>query len=295
MKGCDDYGATIQLYLDAELSGQDREDFRAHLAKCETCHAELEAGKSLSALLHRSRPLYLAPDALRGRLMKAAESFTPTKTYAPLRLRKRIVTELARPLLTSSRRVHHWGALLATILLVAVSILLLPDILRQWRADGYIETAVAAHRSFLDGSLPLEIQSGSPAEVTAWFTGKVPFTFRLPDSAGESGHGQVYRLTGGRLVQYGGKYAALIGYQMQQQKISLLVASSSSAAAAGGEELLSGGIVFHYSKQSGFNVITWSKHGLTYALVSSLPGSGRQSCLVCHQNLDDGSHFSEHR
>ena len=71
----------------------------------------------------------------------------------------------------------------------------------------------------------------------------------------------------------------MVAYQMQQQKISLLISSSQPAVAAGGDEVPSGGIVFHYSKQAGVNVITWSTHGLTYALVSSLAGSGRQHAL----------------
>jgi hypothetical protein len=126
--------------------------------------------------------------------------------------------------------------------------------------------------------------------VTAWFAGKVPFTFRLPSSAEESEHQQLYRLTGGRLVNYKGGCAALVAYQMQRQKVSLLVSSSRSAVAAGGGEVLSAGILFHYRKQASFNVITWSNLGLTYALVSSLPGSGRQSCLVCHQNMAAFAH-----
>lgn len=96
-------------------------------------------------------------------------------------------------------------------------------------------------------------------------------------------------------MNYKGGHAALVGYQMQQQKISLLVASSTSAVAAGGEEVPSGGIVFHYNKRASFNVIIWSNHGLTYALVSSLPGSGRQSCLVCHQDMAEGAHFNAQR
>ncbi len=78
----------------------------------------------------------------------------------------------------------------------------------------------------------------------------------------------------------------LVAYQAKQQKISLLVTSSHAAVAAGGEEVDSGGIAFHYSKQGIFNTIAWSNHGLTYALVSSLPGSGRQSCLVCHESME---------
>jgi mycothiol system anti-sigma-R factor len=288
MKGCDDYSATIQIYLDWELSGQDLEDFPPHLEECEACRTELEAEERLSSLLHRSRPLYSAPDALRARVLQAADSFSPTTTHAAVRITKRIATGLAWPLQAAGRGAHKWGALVATILLVAAGLLPLPGIMRRPRANSYIEAAVAAHRSFLNGSLPLEVQSDLPSVVTAWFAGKVPFTFRLPSSPEDLEHQQIYRLTGGRLVNYKNGYAALIAYQMKLQKITLLVSSSKSAVAAGGQEVLSGGITFHYRKQASFNVITWSNLGLTYALVSSLPGSGRQSCLVCHQNMADG-------
>jgi anti-sigma factor (TIGR02949 family) len=274
MKGCDEYSATIQLYLDRELSDQDLEAFRAHLERCTGCGMELEAEERLSALLRRSRPLYCAPDALRARVRKAVES---------------------SPSITTRAHVSSCFAFVAALLLVAASSLLVPAFLMQSNAASYIETAIAAHRSFLNGSLPLEIQSGSPNVITAWFAGKVPFAFRLPNSAENPGHQQVYRLSGGRLVNYKGGYAALVAYQMQQQKISLLVSASSSAAAAGGEEVTSGGVIFHYSKKANFNIITWSNHGLTYALVSSLPGSGRQSCMVCHQDIPDGERFSAHR
>ena len=295
MKGCDDCSATIQLYLDRELSGQDLDVFRVHLKGCQACRAELEAEEKLSVLLHRSRPLYPAPDALRARVMQAAKSSRSTTAAAPFRRNKRIAKILGRLLQGAGRGTHTWGALAATILLVAASLLLVPRFLRQVSADGYIETAVAAHRSFLSGSLPLEVQSESPSLVAAWFAGKVPFTFRLPSSAEEVKHQRAYQLTGGRLVNYKGGYAALVAYQMQRWKISLLVSSSRSAVAAGGEQIPSGGIIFHYSRQANFNVITWSNHGLTYALVSSLPGSGRQSCMVCHEDIPNGDRFSAHR
>jgi mycothiol system anti-sigma-R factor len=79
MKVCDDYSATIQIYLDWKLSGQNLEDFPPHLEQCEACRTELEAEERLSALLHRSRPLYSAPDGLRARVMRA-ESFPSTTT-----------------------------------------------------------------------------------------------------------------------------------------------------------------------------------------------------------------------
>jgi mycothiol system anti-sigma-R factor len=295
MKDCGDYGANIELYLDKELSGRELEAFRAHLEECEVCRAELKVEEELSGLLHRSRPLYSAPEALRARVLQITAESLPSSSYAPPRLRKRILKVLARPLQSASRSVHHWPVLIAAILLVVAGLVPVPGILRQVNAKSYIGAAVAAHRSSLNGSLPLEVQSESPSVVTAWFAGKVPFNFRLPSSTGEPGHEQLYRLTGGRLVNYKGGYAALVSYQMQQQTISLLVASDKSAVAAGGEEVPSGGIVFHYTKQATFTVITWSAHGLTYALVSSLPGSGRRSCMVCHQNMANGDRFNARR
>jgi hypothetical protein len=80
---------------------------------------------------------------------------------------------------------------------------------------------------------------------------------------------------------------------MKNDRISLLVASSTSAEAYGGEEIISRGLTFHYHTKAGFNVITWTTHGLTYALVSGLHSSARQSCLVCHQNMADKGEFRE--
>jgi anti-sigma factor (TIGR02949 family) len=89
MKGCDDYSETIQLYLGGELSSRGLDDFRAHLKECEACRMELEAEERLSVRLHRSRPLYFAPDALRAQVMKAIESCTSiaSRTHASNRLR----------------------------------------------------------------------------------------------------------------------------------------------------------------------------------------------------------------
>ncbi len=289
MKGCGDNSSAIQLYLDKELSGRELEEFLTHLEGCVACQAELEEEKELAGLLHRTRPLYTAPDALRAAVMRRMEAASSSASNAPPRLRRRVLNLLTQP--SGGGILQHWPALLAAVVLIVAGLLPVPGVLRRANANSYIEAAVAAHRGSLDGSLPLEIKTESPRVVTAWFSGKVPFNFRLPSAADEPGHEQLYRLTGGRLVNYKDGYAALVSYQMQRQTISLLVSSSKSAVSAGGEEVRSGGITFHYSKHASFAVVTWSNHGLTYALVSSLPDSGRQSCLVCHQNMAGGDHF----
>jgi anti-sigma factor RsiW len=181
MKECGgDYGATIELYLDKELIGPDLEEFRAHLEACAACRLELELREELVHLLHRSRPLYSAPDALRRQVMQTTELFPSSTPYAPPHLRKRVLKILARPVQYAGGGLPRWPMLVAAVLLVAAGLLPIPGILQQASANIYIEAAVAAHRSSLNGSLTLEIKSESPSAVTAWFAGKVPSTFDFP-------------------------------------------------------------------------------------------------------------------
>src|ERR1700688_1275989 len=136
MRDCSaDYGATIELYLDKELSGPDLEEFRAHLKGCEACRAELAAAQELSSLLHRSRPLYSAPDALRDRVMRTTQLVPSSAPYAPPRLRKRLLKLLAQPLQSAGRGVPRWPVFVAAILLV-VALLPVPGILRQANANS---------------------------------------------------------------------------------------------------------------------------------------------------------------
>jgi anti-sigma factor RsiW len=186
----------------------------------------------------------------------------------------------------------RWKQLVAAGVVTILVLLFIPPAIQRVRANAFVETAAATHRSYLEGNLPMEIRTSSPAEVTAWFAGKVPFHFQLPESQQTASGQQVYRLVGSRLVNFKGTYAALTTYELKEQKISLLVVSDTSARAEGGEEVPSGRLTFHDRTVGGFKVITWSNHGLTYALVSSLPGSARQSCLVCHQDMADHLKYS---
>jgi hypothetical protein len=68
MRGFDDRDS-IHLYFDGEMIGQELKLFRHHLIGCEACQAELKVITELSRLLHRSRPLYSAPNSPRNQLI----------------------------------------------------------------------------------------------------------------------------------------------------------------------------------------------------------------------------------
>ena len=292
MNACDEIRLKALRYLDNRLQGQELDDFRAHLEVCSNCRANVEAERALLQLLHRSRPLSSAPPALRARVAAEVERHNASVGVGENfyeRLSRIVGSGFADP----ARRVARLRLLAATLAVAALVLAFVPSAVRQVRAANYVEMAVTTHRAYLDGNLALGIRSSSLERVTSWFTGKVPFQFRLPQSNPDSI--PTYQLAGASLVNYRGSPTALVVYEKQKARISLLVASSQSATVAGGDEVRSGALTFHYRTERGFKVITWSSHGLAYALVSSVSGSARESCMVCHQNMADSQNFQSNR
>jgi anti-sigma factor RsiW len=290
MDSCDEIVVKTLRYLDNDLQGQELEEFRAHLLFCAYCRAHLESEKALSQTLHRSRPLYSAPATLRARVSALAiQHSVPDRVEG--QVDRRLLGILGKRLSDAPDRILRWRILVPAAVVLALCLAVVPNIERNVQAASYVETAAATHRSYLVGNLQPGLQSNSPEAVTAWFSGKVPFEFRLPAAESTPDGNPIYRLTGATLVNYKGSPAALVTYETQKDKISLLVDSSRSAVVAGGDEVRSGKLTFHYFDNSGFRVITWADHGLAYALVSSVSGPAGASCLVCHQNLADRSNF----
>jgi len=285
MNPCDD-AVNILRYLDNEFSGRELETFRAHLQSCPTCKARLEEERAFSTVLHRSRPLYQAPEQLRSQVSEILKQH-PAAGNAE-RIYLQLLRILQRPFPNRWPYLPSWGVLVTALMVASLFLSFVPGVVRRVHAASYVETAIAVHRSYLNGSLDPQIQSDSPTLVSAWFAGKVPFDFRLPTARDSN---PVYRLAGARVISYRERDAALVIYETQGEKISLLVASNKYATIAGGDEVRSGNLVFHYFSREKFKVITWSNHGLSYALVSSLSASARQSCLVCHQNMADRDVF----
>lgn len=292
MNPCDEYLAKTLRYLENDLKGHELEDFRSHVQSCADCQASLEGEKALLQTLRRTRPLYPAPAGLHDRVAAAVIENAADRVQGRIDQKPhRIFGErLARAL----ERLSSWRILAPATVVTALCLALVPDIVRNVQAASYVETAVETHRSYLDGRLPSGLQTTSPEAVTSWFAGKVPFDFRVPTPESVLENNPAYQLTGAALVNYKAKPAALVTYKTQNDKISLLAVSSASAVIAGGNEVHFGSLTFHYQNESGFRVITWTNHGLSYALVSSVSGPARASCLVCHQNMADGESFKVH-
>jgi anti-sigma factor RsiW len=290
MNACNHHKNNMLRYIDHELTGRELEELSAHLRSCADCRAQLGEEQALSRLLRQSRPLYSSPAELRGRVSLLLNQ-SPVRNRPAGSLHARVEQSLRQLRVEALRWIPRWRVLAAAILTITICLVLVPHVTREVRAASYVETAVSTHQSYLGGDLPLGIRSDSPTVVTAWLAGKLPFDLRLPTSQIDAGT-PAYRLTGAGLVSYKGCQAAVITYEGSHNgKISLLVASSKYAVVAGGDEVNSAGLTFHYRSQTGFKVITWSNHGLSYALVSAISGSARESCMVCHENMPDKKNF----
>ena len=151
----------------------------------------------------------------------------------------------------------------------------------------FAELAVATHQEYVQGRLALDVHSDSQQRINQWFEGKTQFAVAVPVSPAVPGEERPYHLKGARVVQVGGKAAAYITYQMQAGPVSLVVAPDSVAVASGGTQLDFKKVSFHYSVVEGYKVVTWSVHGLTYALVSQEGNRTQRSCMVCHSAMRD--------
>lgn len=269
---CDEFWIQIALYLDEELSEEEKLILEAHLRDCHACREAFEYERHWLRVVRATRPLYRAPAGLRVRIQRMLEQ-TAQAGWPHIRKSRRFF--IAR---------HYLGLGLATLVL---AILLAAHVITRQASSEFVQLAIESHQRYLDGRLPLELKAPSPQTVSAWFQGKVPFQFTLPNYQEFSGQEPLYRLEGARLVGFCRDYAALVIYRMGQQPISLLVTSSDSATPSGGETVALRGLVFHTETIGGFKVISWSDRGLTYALVSRLAERGQQSCLVCHQGSLD--------
>ena len=151
----------------------------------------------------------------------------------------------------------------------------------------FAELAVRTHRQQAQGKLALELRSDSAQALNEWVKAKSQFSLALPVSPAIPGEERPYRLEGGRLVPIGGRTAVYIAYQMQTGLVSLMVTPDSVAVASGGVVVDFTKVSFHYATVEGYKVVTWSVHGLTYALVSREGNNTQRSCMVCHSAMRD--------
>lgn len=277
MSDCADYRSQIQLYLDNELTSSDAEEFLAHLEHCECCQREMQETEAFFRRLRQARPFAFAPTALHERIARLA------KTQAVLEP-EIVIHESKVQVVTFRKKAMRYSLALAAMLFLVVGSLITASRLRvESNADRFVATAIDTHRALSDAALQLDVQSESPNVVSAWFSQRVSFPFRMPNAGIAADDLAKYKLRGGRLVTFGGEPAALLVFQLSKEVVSVLIAPDRHARAIGGRVTYSDGIKFHALDRDRMHVVTWENKNLTYALTSNITGSAARPCSTCHE------------
>jgi anti-sigma factor RsiW len=232
-----------------------------------------------------------------GPLLRAAASVSNTASRVKKMLRE------PRKRLQPDLRLSFWPKPfwpVITLLGSTLAIILIAGVLSSKRssppatlsAAQFTELAVNTHAQYVQGRLTLDVRSDSQQRLNEWFKSKSQFSLTLPASPPLPGEEWPYRLEGARLMQVGDKSAVFIYYRPQRAQLQLAAASvmvtpASVAVASGGTEVHFKKVSFHYTMVGGYKVVTWSVHGLTYALVSQEGTNTQQSCMVCHSAMRD--------
>jgi anti-sigma factor RsiW len=284
MTACDDYNAAIQLYLDDELTGSDQQELLAHLENCISCKRELEELRGLSSRIRQSRPQVSAPNSLRARILEQA-AHREQELGKVHRAEQTAASQISKPAGKRSSPRRPWlpMAIAAMLCLVAGLPFSISHLRREADASRFIDTAIVAHRGLTNASMPLDVQSDSAEVVRRWFASKVPFPFRMPNAGIASDDTAKYKLTGGRLLTFGGEQAALLAFQMPNDTVTVLIASGKKAEARGGNVTYSSGIRFHSTDRDDLHVVTWENKGLVYALIFSNKMANKRACAACHE------------
>ena len=216
------------------------------------------------------------------------------------------LSELKAPSRPDANRLPVWRLPLGQLMkwmVPAMALALIAGVLgtrptpTQLSGPQFAEFAVSTHRQYEQGRLALDIRSDSQQALNEWFQAKSQLSLPLPTSSAEPVEDRPYRLEGAQRMQVGGKTAVFIAYQerasqlqaapRQTGTVSLLVIPNSVVVASGGIEADFNKIRFHYAMVQPYKVVTWSLHGMTYALVSQEGTGTQRSCMVCHSTMRD--------
>jgi anti-sigma factor RsiW len=244
----------------------------SHAAQCVHCGPLLHAASS------GDEPTPQEEEFLAQLKGPSRPAFRPTRVPA-----------VANQHLSIWRRLWDWKVLMPAGALLLVVAILIAGRSSSSPLSGrdLVQFAASTHRQHLQGNLALEEQTDSQALLNEWLHGKSQFALALPAPSELPREPLPYRIEGARLIGIRNKTAAYIAYKMQPDPVGLIITPVSVAVASGGVEVSFKKVRFHYYSIEGYKVVTWSAHGLTYALVSREGNQTQRSCMVCHSTMRD--------
>jgi anti-sigma factor RsiW len=230
----------IESYLDGELDPSLQAEVEDHLASCSSCAEEHARLRKLQTDIRTQAPYYNPPAGLERRVRAALAQVA-----------KQAAKSEAKP----SSGAWQWFALAATILL-ACSLALNFALFRSHHDDRDMlaQNILSSHVRSLIGTHLVDVPSSDRHTVKPWFNGKLDFSPDVKDFASQG-----FPIVGGRIEYMESRPVAALVYQRRLHVINVFVWPTGSLADQPGE-----------LSQKGFNMIHWTKAGMTYWAVSDL-------------------------
>ena len=229
---CQESKSQLQPYLDGELDLTRSLEIEKHLRECSACSQALNS-------------LRLLQESLRNESLR----FQPTAG-----LEKRVRSALRRE---SDSRAPTFRArwLIPALTAAALVIVFAGYLLTRTPADDLVSSeVVSSHvRSLMTSSHLIDVPSEDPHTVKPWFDGKLDFSPPVKDLTAQG-----FALIGGRLDYIDNRPVAVLIYQRRKHTINVFVwpANGDTKQAA--------------QVRQGYNLIHWTKSGMTYWAVSDL-------------------------
>lgn len=252
---CRKWADRLQSYVDAELSPQDMEAFRAHAAECSDCASAALALVGAKAEVRRAGQRYSAPPELRSRVLQIARAQSAVAA-APTSPMANIVSW------------PRWAMAAAAVLLLAAGLFVFAN--RSQRPNSLAEFA-DLHVATLASANPVEVVSTDRHTVKPWFQGRIPFTFDLPELQGSP-----FTLAGGRVAYFHQEPGAHLIFSYQKHLISAFIFRDSPQLGIAQASFSDRG--------TSFNLQTWTGDGLRYVLVSDVNAATLQELATLLQH-----------
>ena len=239
---CETAKTFLDSYVDGELDLVNHVGFEEHIEDCQECHREYEGRLGLMAAFAADRSLrYQAPVDLRKRITASLHELEPAESEP----------------FFGGWLSWRWTPVFATAaLLLAVVMTAIVAIRPGGNGDDLVaDEVVSAHIRSMMVSHLMDVPSTDQHTVKPWFDGKLDFAPPVVDLAQQN-----LTLIGGRLDYAGGRPVAALVYQRRQHIINLFVSPAQNAPNQANKT----------SVRQGFNLIHWTRSGMTFWAVSDL-------------------------
>lgn len=270
--------AKLSAYLHGQLAHDEARRVAAHLAGCEKCreeYAEITAGAEVAGSLRTAS----APDALWTSIQRKLND-APSPT-----LGQRLtwawpdwgrVSAAAAVLVITIGAALFWYFQLRQPLQVTIA---------AAAPSEFESAAMRAHESQARHGWQWDFATEDPRKLRDWLRLASGLHASIPTGRPAEDAGRL-KLVGVKLVEAGGAHAAVIGYQVDSQPVTLLTARVRDLHQKIGEGFLAKDIVYrgdiYRGTQGELKTFTWEASGQAYVMVSGLPHFGERGCILCH-------------